>query len=65
MFFIHDGHKQEEVAAFFAGYGSADYDRVGLAYYKFDWVMQELCDFGERLLLPSAASDAQLAYDTG
>ena len=25
--------------------------------------MQELCDFGERLLLPSDASAEQLAYD--
>ena len=63
MFFIRDGHAPEELAAFFAGYGGADYDRIGLAYYKFDWVMQELCDFGERLLLPSNASDAQLARD--
>ena len=63
MFFIDDGHEADEAAAFFDGYGGSDYDHVGLAYYKFDWVMQELCDFGERLLLPSSASDAQLAYD--
>jgi spectinomycin phosphotransferase len=39
----------EEVAAFFQGYGTAQIDPVVLAYYRYEWVVQELGDFGERV----------------
>ena len=51
MFFVHDGHTQAETDAFFAGYGSGEINWLALAYYKYDWVVQEFGDYGERLFL--------------
>jgi spectinomycin phosphotransferase len=41
--------KQEEL--FFKGYGRAEIDPLALAYYRYEWVVQELGDFGERVFL--------------
>jgi spectinomycin phosphotransferase len=39
----------EEVTAFFQGYGATEIDPVALAYYRYEWVVQEFGDFGERV----------------
>ena len=51
MFFVEDGHSPEETAAFFAGYGDDAINWLALAYYKYDWVLQEFADYGERIFL--------------
>lgn len=38
-----------EEIAFFRGYGATQIDPVVLAYYRYEWVVQELGDFGERV----------------
>ena len=62
MFFINDGQSAEETAAFMRGYGDCVIEIRGLAYYRYDWVMQELCDYGERLLLSAGLSDIERRY---
>ncbi len=51
MFFVEDGHQPEETAAFFAGYDGGEINWLALAYYKYDWVIQEFGDYGERIFL--------------
>jgi spectinomycin phosphotransferase len=38
--------------AFFAGYGHVEIDPVVIAYYRFDWVVQELASYGDCVLMP-------------
>ena len=51
MFFVIDGHDAGFEEAFFVGYGDADINWLALAYYKYDWVIQEFGDYGERVFL--------------
>ena len=64
MFFVGDGQSSAETAAILEGYGDCQIDLVGLAYYRYDWVMQEFCDYGERILLNPglSAADQSFAY---
>lgn len=58
MFFIDDGRSDDTTAAFLAGYDDCAVDPLALAYYKYDWVIQELGDYGERVfLLPALGKD--------
>ena len=61
MFFIDDGRSAETTEAFFAGYGDTAVDWLALAYYKYDWVIQEFGDYGERVFLAPDQSDGNLA----
>lgn len=38
-----------EEEAFYAGYGKTDPDPLVMAYYSYEWVVQELGDYGERV----------------
>jgi spectinomycin phosphotransferase len=38
-------------ALFFRGYGTVEIDPVAIAYYRYEWVVQEIADFGERVFL--------------
>jgi spectinomycin phosphotransferase len=40
----------EERTRFLEGYGPAALDRTVLAYYRWEWVVQELADYGGRVL---------------
>jgi len=40
----------EERTRFLEGYGPATLDRTVLAYYRWEWVVQELADYGTRVL---------------
>lgn len=57
MFFIDDGRSAAAADAFLAGYGDHAVDPLALAYYKYDWVIQELGDYGERVFLADDLSD--------
>ncbi len=61
MFFIDDGRSDDTTDAFFDGYGDRSVDALALAYYKYDWVMQEFDDYGERVCLAADLSDGELA----
>lgn len=43
------GERSPQEAAFAAGYGAAAVDALTLTYYRYEWCVQELGDFGERL----------------
>lgn len=56
MFFFNavDGRvlaDSPEQRAFLGGYGPAAPDPLALAYYQYEWVVQEIGDFGQRILL--------------
>ena len=38
----------------------SEVDKFGLAYYRYDWVLQEFCDYGERVFLSNELSDHEL-----
>ena len=59
MFFIDDGQSERETAAFLNGYGDAPIDQLGLAYYRYDWALQEICDDCERVLIMGRMSAAE------
>ena len=61
MFFLFDGHSPIETEAFFAGYGDSSVDWLALAYYKYDWVLQEFGDYGERVFLSDDLGAQDLA----
>ncbi len=61
MFFVYDGHRPEETDAFFAGYGSDEINWLAMAYYKYDWVVQEFADYGERIFLSNDIGVKDLA----
>ena len=48
-------HWQE--VAFQAGYGAVTLDPLALAYYRYEWVVQELGDFGARICLAEDGGD--------
>ena len=62
MFFLGDGHAREDEAAFLQGYGACRVDATALAYFRYDWVLQELADYGERVFLASDVSERDLAF---
>ena len=59
MFFAADGHPPEASDAFSRGYGRLNADPVGLAYYRYDWLLQEFCDNGERVFLADALGERE------
>lgn len=61
MFFIDDGCTVDTTDAFLSGYGHRSVDLLGLAYYKYDWVIQELGDYGERVFLADGLGGDELA----
>ncbi len=60
MFFVLDGHSSKETAVFFKGYGDDQIDWLALAYYKYDWVIQEFGDYGERVFLSAELGQKDL-----
>ena len=41
----------DEERLFFNGYGKTGIDWVALAYYRYEWVVQELGDYGARVFM--------------
>jgi spectinomycin phosphotransferase len=51
------GEKREE-QLFFKGYGSMEIDPLVLAYYGYEWCVQEIGDFGNRVFLMRDAGES-------
>lgn len=49
-----------EVDFFMQGYGQTVIDPVGLAYYRYEWVVQEIGDYGERVFLSADSGEETL-----
>ncbi len=47
--------------AFFAGYGEIEIDSVVIAYYRFEWVVEELADYGRRTFFMPELGDSTKA----
>jgi spectinomycin phosphotransferase len=54
MFVVED----EDQDFFFQGYGETEIDRLGLAYYRYEWVVQEIADFAERVFFATDGGEA-------
>jgi len=65
MFFVEDGHASHIVEAFLKGYGETEINQLAITYYKYDWVVQELGDYGERIFLNNdlSATEKQFSMD--
>ena len=50
-------HTREE-QMFFEGYGNAEINQLALAYYRYEWCVQEIGDFGERVFLTKDAGES-------
>ena len=51
MFVTGDEPKSQAEEWFFHGYGETSIDPLALAYYAYEWVVQEIGDYGERVFL--------------
>ncbi len=60
MFFLGDGHASASEAAFLAGYGDDSVNAAALAYYRYDWTLQEFADYGERVFLAQDLGERDL-----
>ena len=47
-----------EVQKFFEGYGTVTLDPLALAYYRYEWCVQEIGDFGRRVFLTKNTGDS-------
>jgi spectinomycin phosphotransferase len=56
---LRPANRQQE--QFFSGYGAYEVDPLALAYYRYEWVVQEIGDYGERLLLNPRQGEATKA----
>lgn len=65
MFFVEDGHASHMVDSFLKGYGETEINQLAITYYRYDWVVQEFGDYGERIFLNDSlsASEKQFALD--
>jgi spectinomycin phosphotransferase len=58
MFVIDDDNvltKKEQL--FFKGYGDVEINPLAVAYYRYEWCVQEIGDFGERVFLAKDAGE--------
>lgn len=60
MFFVGEAPQQSQEADFLNGYGSGAIDMLALAYYRYDWALQEFADYGERLFLAEGLDEREL-----
>ena len=58
MFVVDDDAMQMvEADLFLAGYGETAINPLLLAYYRYEWVVQEIGDFGERVFIMGDVGD--------
>jgi len=50
--------RTREEQMFFNGYGDARINRLALAYYRYEWCVQEIGDFGDRVLLAKDSGES-------
>jgi len=59
MMFVEGGPLPiDDVSAFLSGYGDVEIDPVLIAYYRFEWVVEELADYGRRMFMMPELGDA-------
>jgi spectinomycin phosphotransferase len=51
MFVLGEDAYTREEQMFFSGYGNLEISRLALAYYRYEWCVQEIGDFGTRVFL--------------
>jgi spectinomycin phosphotransferase len=51
-----DNARTREEYKFFEGYGHVNVNPLALAYYRYEWCVQEIGDFGQRVFLTKNAS---------
>ncbi len=62
MFIIGEkNHPSPHERAFLSGYGSADIDWQAMAYYRYEWVIQEIAEYGELIFLTANIGDVTAA----
>ena len=49
--------ESKEETLFFRGYGRTEVDPLALAYYRYEWVVQDIGDYGERVFLMEDVGD--------
>jgi spectinomycin phosphotransferase len=49
-------------ALFFTGYGERRIDQAALAYYRYEWVLQEIADYGKRIFMMDDLGAESKAY---
>ncbi len=52
-----DSIPTREEQKFFHGYGNVEINRLALAYYRYEWCVQEIGDFGTRVFLTKDAGE--------
>ena len=58
MFVLSDKRSPtREEQRFFDGYGTVQVDQLALAYYRYEWCVQEIGDFGARVFLEPYAAE--------
>jgi len=63
-FVVSDGspeHRGPEEAMFFKGYGETPIDLLALAYYRYEWCVQELGDYGQRVFFSPGLGEETVA----
>jgi spectinomycin phosphotransferase len=60
LMFVLDGDRVEtrEEQQFLEGYGNVEINQLAFAYYRYEWCVQEIGDYGERVLLMNDASES-------
>ena len=51
------GPDERQERLFFQGYGEVDVDTLALAYYRYEWLVQDLSSFAEVVFLPGDAGE--------
>jgi spectinomycin phosphotransferase len=51
----------QKQSPFYRGYGAAEVDAVAIAYYRYEWVVQEFGDYGERVFFTPDAGEETLS----
>jgi len=57
MFVLGGDARTREEQMFFSGYGELEINRLALAYYRYEWCVQEIGDFGTRVFLTRDAGE--------
>ena len=55
---VGDTIQTKEEQLFFDGYGQVNINKLALAYYRYEWCVQEIGDFGGRVFLTTDASES-------
>jgi spectinomycin phosphotransferase len=61
LMFVLSGDTREE-QMFFEGYGNVKIVQLELAYYRYEWCVQEIGDFGDRVFLAKDTGESTKQY---